>query len=74
MQRNPTRRAEFFRSLKFSATRCPDNAGCESGSRVMAKTAARKGQKRRSGRKQAKGGMWPWYLAGVLSVSAAVGL
>lgn len=38
----------------------------------MAKTAGRKGHKRRTGRKQAKGGMWPWYLAGVLSVSAAV--
>jgi len=38
----------------------------------MAKTAGRKGHKRRTGRKQAKGAMWPWYLAGVLSVSAAV--
>ncbi|WP_275790374.1 thermonuclease family protein [Pararhizobium gei] len=34
----------------------------------MAKAAARKGQKRTAGRKQAKGGMWPWYLAGILSV------
>ncbi len=38
----------------------------------MAKTAGRKGQRRRTGRKPAKGGMWPWYLAGVLSVGAAV--
>lgn len=38
----------------------------------MAKTAARKGQKRRTGRKQAKTSMWPWYLAGVLSVSAVL--
>ncbi|CAN7444907.1 hypothetical protein LJR235_002853 [Pararhizobium sp. LjRoot235] len=38
----------------------------------MAKTAGRKGRKRRTGRKQAKGGMWPWYLAGVLSASAAI--
>ncbi|OBZ96486.1 hypothetical protein ADU59_07760 [Pararhizobium polonicum] len=39
----------------------------------MAKTAARKGQKRRTSRKQSKGSMWPWYLAGVLSIGAAVG-
>lgn len=38
----------------------------------MAKTAARKGQKRRGSRKQSKGSMWPWYLAGILSVSAAI--
>ena len=39
----------------------------------MAKTAVRKGQKRRAGRKQTKTSMWPWYLAGVLSVSAVLG-
>lgn len=39
----------------------------------MAKTAVRKGQKRRTGRKQTKTSMWPWYLAGVLSVSAVLG-
>ncbi|WP_426229955.1 hypothetical protein [Pararhizobium sp. DWP3-4] len=38
----------------------------------MAKTAVRKGQKRRTGRKQTKTSMWPWYLAGVLSVSAVL--
>lgn len=38
----------------------------------MAKTAARKGQKRRTVRKKAQGGMWPWYLAGILSVSAVI--
>lgn len=38
----------------------------------MAKTAARKGQRRRPARKPVKGGMWPWYLAGMLSVGAAV--
>jgi endonuclease YncB( thermonuclease family) len=38
----------------------------------MAKTAAGKGQKRRTGRKQTKTSMWPWYLAGVLSVSAVL--
>ncbi|HTO30158.1 MAG TPA: hypothetical protein VL202_03095 [Pararhizobium sp.] len=38
----------------------------------MAKTAARKPRKRRASRKQAKGGMWLWYLAGILSVSAVV--
>ncbi|MBP1860840.1 hypothetical protein [Rhizobium herbae] len=38
----------------------------------MAKTAARKGQKRRASRKQSKGSMWPWYLVGILSVGAAV--
>lgn len=39
----------------------------------MAKTAVRKGQKRRTSRKQTKTSMWPWYLAGVLSVSAVLG-
>jgi endonuclease YncB( thermonuclease family) len=38
----------------------------------MAKTAARKGQKRRTVRKRAEGGMWPWYLAGILSVGAVI--
>ncbi|WP_455272025.1 hypothetical protein [Rhizobium herbae] len=38
----------------------------------MAKTAVRKGQKRRTGRKQAQSSMWPWYLAGILSVSAVL--
>lgn len=38
----------------------------------MAKTAVRKGQKRRTSRKQTKASMWPWYLAGVLSVSAVL--
>ena len=38
----------------------------------MAKTPARKGQKRRPSRKQAKGGMWHWYLAGALSIGGAV--
>ena len=38
----------------------------------MAKTPARKGQKRRAGRKQVKASMWRWYLAGVLSVSAVL--
>ncbi|URK88074.1 hypothetical protein LP421_11180 [Rhizobium sp. RCAM05350] len=38
----------------------------------MAKTAVRKGQKRRAGRKQTKASMWPWYLAGILSVSAVL--
>ncbi|MCV9997483.1 hypothetical protein OE766_04420 [Pararhizobium sp. YC-54] len=38
----------------------------------MAKAAVRKGQKRRAGRKQAKASMWPWYLAGVMSVSAVL--
>jgi endonuclease YncB( thermonuclease family) len=39
----------------------------------MAKTAVRKGQKRRTSRKQARTSMWPWYLAGVLSVGAVLG-
>lgn len=39
----------------------------------MAKAAVRKGQKRRTGRNQTKTSMWPWYLAGVLSVSAVLG-
>jgi hypothetical protein len=38
----------------------------------MAKTAARKPRKRRASTKQAKGGMWHWYLAGILSVGAVV--
>lgn len=38
----------------------------------MAKTAARKPRKRRVTAKQAKGGMWHWYLAGILSVGAVV--
>lgn len=38
----------------------------------MAKTAGRKGQKRRTSRKQTKGGMWPWYLTAVLSIGAAL--
>ncbi|WP_428428247.1 hypothetical protein [Pararhizobium sp.] len=38
----------------------------------MAKTAVRKGQKRRTSRKQTRTSMWPWYLAGVLSVSAVL--
>ena len=42
------------------------------GDWVMAKTAVRKGQKRRTGRKQTRTSMWPWYLAGALSVSAVL--
>ncbi|KQS93922.1 MULTISPECIES: hypothetical protein [unclassified Rhizobium] len=38
----------------------------------MAKTTARKPRKRRASAKQAKDGMWQWYLAGVLSVGAVV--
>lgn len=42
----------------------------------MAKTAGRKPRKRQASSKQAnggtKGGMWPWYVAGVMSVSAAI--
>lgn len=36
----------------------------------MAKAAARKGRKRTTKSKAAKGGMWPWYLAGIVSVGA----
>ena len=38
----------------------------------MARAARKKTQKRRTSRKQAKGGMWSWYLAGLLTVATVV--
>ena len=38
----------------------------------MARAAAKKTRKRRTSRKQAKGGMWHWYLAGLLTVGSVV--